>query len=516
MASNGLEHHASLMREWLSMAGVEKSEIRSLVAQHLVNKVREHFDSKTLDSLEEEPAWLDETHGITSDGRFRTLLYELCVANPECALLKAVVQKLQHGEHAAEVAAHTGLSALVGSASSLDTFVASLALQLKARLDGHAGAQAALDGIACAGEVQLLCALLLVQSGSLADEPGHAEVLEEVAAQMAEAAARSHGQPARRLQLLAAGVPRHSALMSCLISVLTAGAISSADAHHLLEQCQGGAASTACVALRQPALLLLLLTALFDPARPPKPAPRDMLLRVLARVAVAAGGGVATAGAEAGAEADAGAAAEAGAGAAAGAAGGAVDGSDAAAAADGATSSTRAAFERALTALREAQAICESNEVSEIRASVAALSQYVVEPAAACGVLLWAQTNLTNPAYSGSRYNMTYVPGVLRLLSTVSSAHPSLHGALCMMLHECLVHEPATDSSDISGLGTIEVRRLLHDTHTYRYAHMHTDMHTCNQICTHAYRFAGCSSIACCCSSLAALSYLSSRRLLAG
>ena len=50
-------------------------------------------------------------------------------------------------------------------------------------------------------------------------------MLEEAAARMAAAAAVMHGQPARRLLLLAAGVPRQSALLSCLLSVLTAGEI---------------------------------------------------------------------------------------------------------------------------------------------------------------------------------------------------------------------------------------------------------------------------------------------------
>ena len=71
------------------------------------------------------------------------------------------------------------------------------------------------------------------------------------------------------------------------MSVLTAGSISSADAHTLHEQSKNDCNDLSV--LSQPAVMRLLLGALFDPARPPKLATRDMLLRVLAKAAVDAG-----------------------------------------------------------------------------------------------------------------------------------------------------------------------------------------------------------------------------------
>ena len=61
--------------------------------------------------------------------------------------------------------------------------------------------------------------------------------------------------------------------------------------------------------------------------------------------------------------------------------------------------------------------MCESNEVSEVGASVATLRRCAgAEIAAACGVLVWARRNLTTGRFSGARFNASYLPPVLQLL----------------------------------------------------------------------------------------------------
>ena len=218
----------------------------------------------------------------------------------------------------------------------------------------------------------------------------------------------------------------HSVMMSCLVSVLTGGAIASADAHTLHEQ---SAIGDYVSVLSQPAMLRLLLAALFDPAYAPKPVTRGMLLTVLSRAAA----GSAAPGVHAVHE---------------GGSGGASAGNN--------------RHEAALANLSEAQSICERNEVSEISASVTALQRCIVEPAAACGVLLWAHTNLTNPRFSGARYNLSYLPVVLRLIMGIAAKHDALHNAVCALLHACLVHEPPTDS-DHNALVTVTLRRQVLD-----------------------------------------------------
>ena len=101
-------------------------------------------------------------------------------------------------------------------------------------------------------------------------------------------------------------------------------------------------------------------------------------------------------------------------------------------------------------------------QASEIRSSVAVLHRCITEPAAACGVLLWAHVVLTNPRFSASRYNLSFMPDVLRLLLTIAATHPALIGAVGTLLHACLVHEPPSDSES-NALTIVALRRRLLD-----------------------------------------------------
>ena len=433
-----IEEECALLREWLSMAGVPKAEIRELAAKYFTENVHSHFDSQKLNALEDIPLWLDAMCG---DPRWRTLLYDLYAANSDCLLLNTAVRMLASGEHATEVSAHAELCALIGTSSSLQTFASSLSSQLSARLKGRPGAQEALDGVACAGEVQLFSSQLLLRSKALT-ALGRPQLVEEIAAQMAEAAAAVHGQPGRRLQLLAMGLPRQSALMSCLLSILSAGSISPADAQTLHDQSADDV--VAARTLSEPAILELLLQALFDPSRPPKPATRTQLLRCLTCASIAAADRCAKPG-------------RSGSGQTIGESTGGGKGAG-------------EAFESTLRLLEEAQQICERNEVSEIRASVVALQRCTVERVAACGVLIWTSVNLTNPRYSGARFNISYLPEVLCLISAIAAQHPALRGAVCTLLHRCLVHEPPTDSEH-NALNTVSLRRSLLDALLLQLAH---------------------------------------------
>ena len=603
---DNLVEHCSLLREWLSLAGVEKAAIRDMVAKQVSELSHQHFDAQKLDALEEEPEWLQP---MCAERRWRTLLYDLFAANPDCKLLKATVGELSKGEHASEVAAHPGLLALIGGASSLQAFLGSLGTQLHGRRHGHT-MQEGLDGVACAGEAQFFFAQLLLRTAPLATI-GFRTQLETAAARMADAAAATHGAAgARRLQLLAAGVPRESALLSSLVSVLIAGVITPADAQTLCTQSemaisQSEMASSKSAprgvdlrALRLPAVLRLLLQALFDPARPPKAETREWLLRTLAytsataplevpldalpeaAVGEAAVGGAAVlaaadaavgpslrvgaavrfreactgavtgatsgvvsevpidgavtgtvialhmddpsavyytvrvdgtgaerqttadrlevkmelkmdTGAAAAASAAAGVAAAAGGASGVAAAGGAShvdtletgDEDDAhrskrlkhASAPATASTSYRSTssssdhasgyeyrYECALSTLRQAQAVCEKNEVSEIGASVALLRRCIHEPAAACGILHWTHVVLTTARFSGARYNASFAPDVIKLVLAIGARHGALCDAACTLLHACLVHEPETDSEN-NALSVVAVRRLLLD-----------------------------------------------------
>ena len=175
------------------------------------------------------------------------------------------------------------------------------------------------------------------------------------------------------------------------------------------------------MALRDPAVLQLLLLALFDPSRPPKAGSREQLLRVLARAA----GDDATCGNRCVMR----------------------DHSVALAANGGAVEAARAAERhgRALDTLRETQAMCERNEVSEVEASVARLAACsATEPASACGVLLWARRVLTSAPFSGARCNSSFLPPVLKLLMSIAHRHPALQGEVCRVVHAILDHEPTT------------------------------------------------------------------------
>ena len=209
-------------------------------------------------------------------------------------------------------------------------------------------------------------------------------------------------------------------MLSSLVSILTAGTISSGDAQKLLEQCDSGASTAA---MRLPPVLRLLLHAVFDPSRPPKPAMRDQLLRVLGRVAADA---------------------------------------ESVGYAAPATDDSQTRATKLIADLQEAQGICERNEVSEVGASVAALQRCADGAVVACGVLLWCHVNLTQPQYSGARFNASYLPDVLRLIMWIATKHTALRGEACRLLYACLTHEPPSDS-ETNALTTIALRRQLLD-----------------------------------------------------
>eukprot|EP00900_Chrysochromulina_parva_P001943 jgi/Chrpa1/1174/Chrysochromulina_OHIO_Genome00008250-RA len=409
-AADNLVEHCSLLREWLSLAGVEKAAIRDMVAKQVSELSHQHFDAQKLDALEEEPEWLQP---MCAERRWRTLLYDLFAANPDCKLLKATVGELSKGEHASEVAAHPGLLALIGGASSLQAFLGSLGTQLHGRRHGHT-MQEGLDGVACAGEAQFFCAQLLLRTAPLATL-GSRTQLEKAAARMADAAAATHGAAgARRLQLLAAGVPRESALLSSLVSVLIAGVITPADAQTLCSHSEMAISQSEMASSQS--------------------SPRGVGAAVRFRVAPA------------------------------GAVSGATSGAVSEVPLDGAVSGTIIALhtDDPSAVYYTAQAVCEKNEVSDIGASVALLHRCIDEPAAACGILHWALVVLTTARFSGARYNASFAPDVIKLVLAIGARHGALRDAACTLLHACLVHEPETDSEN-NALSVVAVRRLLLD-----------------------------------------------------
>ena len=410
-----VDEQCSLLREWLSLAGVEKTAIRSMVALQLTDKAFQHLDAQRLDSLDSEPAWL---RAMCSEPRWRTVLYDMCAATPSCVLLQTAVRELSKGEHATEIAMHPSLRAVIGKASSLQAFTNALALQLGGR-QYEQTSQNALDAVGSAGELQHFSAQLLLSVHLLrqTDHPISA-VLEQSIARMTHACMLRHRQSACRLQLLASGVPRQSPIMSCMVSILTADYVSPADAN-LLQELFSQHSPTSDL-LRSTQLVQKLLQALFDPCHPPKPAQRELLLRSLANVANIEQPQTHTV----------------------------VISTD-----DGSS---------ILSMLREAQATCESNEVSEIRTSVGILHRCSTHPVVACGIMLWIFINLTNPRFSGARYNSAFMPVVLQLVAAIAEQHESLGGATCTLLFSCLLHDPPTDS-DTNALAIVEIRRKLLD-----------------------------------------------------
>lgn len=287
-----------MLRSWLLLAGEKESTVSKLETEHTCLLIQQRFDAAKLDELEEQPLWLE---GLLKHKRWRVLLCSLLEANPGSLLLQHAVRRIVQSAHAAEVTCRPGLCALLGAGSSLGDFVGSLGTPLQALLRDDAGAQEALSGIGCAGEVQLLCSQLLLHAAahavtttrvappaSAAEDDADADAtragrgtkrprdeggvgadapdaagpaaaapatsdaasaspitsnaapalvgrLRVAAEHMAAAAAAEQGVAARRLQLLALGVPRHSRLLSSLLAVLAGGAISTGDARNLHE-----------------------------------------------------------------------------------------------------------------------------------------------------------------------------------------------------------------------------------------------------------------------------------------
>ena len=279
---------SKLLRSWLLSAGIAEDGIRELASERLERLVKQHFDSEVMDKViegSEEPAWLGE---LLKEQRGRALLCELLKEYPSCVLLQFAVRQISEGEHASEVAGRSELQPAFGGQTSLPHFVGTLAQQVCAVLDGTPSAQLSLGNIVRVGEVQLLCAQLLLHAlpaGAVpADTAGR---LQSAAAAAVSAAAESLGMaPSHRLYLLAAGLARHSALMNCLISVFAAGAISAADAMTLAEHCGSGASAEV---FAHPRLLQLLLSSLFDPSRLASSAAKGHLLHALAEISLPPG-----------------------------------------------------------------------------------------------------------------------------------------------------------------------------------------------------------------------------------
>ena len=463
---------AATLRSWLLLAGEKESAVSTLETEHTCLLIRQRFDAAKLDELEEEPLWLD---GLFKHKRWRRLLCSLLEANPGSLLLQSAVRRILQSAHAAEVTCRPGLCALLGTGSSLGDFVGSLGTPLQALLRDDAGAQEALSGIGCAGEVQLLCSQLLLHAAAHtvtttrlappasasegdatragtkrardegqpgADSPDAAGPavaapitsdaapalvgrLRVAAEHMAAAAAAEQGVAARRLQLLALGVPRHSRLLSSLLAVLAGGTISTGDARNLHEVYCGSAAEAEpppLAPLQQPALIELMLNAAFHPDRTCKPETRDRILELLAFAAAHAAPDAAAPDAAASADDDGGAVAAV-------AADRAEPTTPRAPALPGATAALKARREallevRATNAtatrpprpphwaapalgaqvLREVHAACERNEMSDLPRTVAVLRAHLGEPVVACAALFWVEKNLTLPQLYSVHY----------------------------------------------------------------------------------------------------------------
>ena len=463
---------AATLRSWLLLAGEKESAVSKLETEHTCLLIRQRFDAARLDELEEEPLWLD---GLFEKKRWRDLLCSLLEANPGSLLLQTAVRRILQSKNAGEVTCRPGLCALLGTGSSLGDFVGSLGTPLQALLRDDAGAQEALSGIGCAGEVQLLCSQLLLHAaahavattrlappasapegdatcagtkrprdegeagadapdaaGSAAAAPMTSDAapalvgrLRVAAEHMAAAAAAEQGVAARRLQLLALGVPRHSRLLSSLLAVLAGGAISTGDARNLHEVYCGSAAEAEpppLAPLQQPALIELMLNAAFHPDRTCKPETRDRILELLAFAAAHAAPDAAAPDAAASADDDGGAVAAV-------AADRAEPTTPRAPALPGATAALKARREallevRATNAtatrpprpphwaapalgaqvLREVHAACERNEMSDLPRTVAVLRAHLGEPVVACAALFWVEKNLTLPQLYSVHY----------------------------------------------------------------------------------------------------------------
>ena len=501
------------LRTLLALAESDAA-INSLEADHASLLIKQRFDAARLDALDEPPAWLE---GLIAHKRWRQLVYALLEDNPGCLFLQLALRQIQASGFAAEVSARPELCALLGAGISLPEFVESLATQLKAYVGSAPDALDALCGTGSAGEVQMLCCQLLLHAaahsssssaaagaaGGGASRKRKASSLEPAAAaaggggdaaaadaapsaaapyvgrllaeQMATASAAqansSGAMAARRLQLLALGVPRHSRLMSSLLAVLSSGTASTGDVLNLhaiycaappAETPPPSATATATTAttgataadgpppaapLQLPALLEQLLQSAFHPARPCKPAMRQQVLELLAMAA-----------AHAAPDAESGAA---GAGAGAGA-GAAAPPDTPRAGPGGATAALAARRARALEALSVACAACERNaqhvQVRALAADAEVLRAQLHEPVVATAVLHWTRLNLTAPGLSGARFTTSSLPIYLQLVGAIVELHPPLRRRSLALLGECLRREPE-DASD--ALGMVQLKQSL-------------------------------------------------------
>jgi len=358
--------------------------------------------------------------------RWRALLCELLELYPTSVLLQFAVKDISEGEHAAEVASNATVQSAIGASNALPHFLTLLGKHLRARLEHGASADAALHSLACAGEVQMLCAQMMLYSAPAASVP-HARELHDAATSIVIHAEARHGASCNRLYLLAAGLPRHSTLMSCLLSIFSAGEISTADAITLAQQCKTG---PPVAALRHPRLLALLVNALYNPSRPVKAGSREHLLQVLATVgayfeATTTHSHVLT---------------------------------DLEREELFANLNTRKS--KLLKALQDSQRHCERNEVAQVRATSALLRALLHEEVVSRGVLLWARVNLTHPELTGAFTNKMAMPPLLMLMVAVAQQHPPVRPSVLEALLECLMLTPPADSV---ALTIVELKRQVID-----------------------------------------------------
>jgi len=400
----------ALLASWLRLAGVGDAEARDLALAPLEIMAFERFDATTAGARmqADPPAWLER---MLASPRHRKLFYRLCEQYPNCPLLQHGTSQLLNTKHAAEVARNARVcAALTTGASSLPAFVDAFGAQLCAHLQGEAGAADALSGI-CANEVPFLASQIML--AAVAPRLPIGERLQRVRASIADDAARAHGVPARRLQLLASGVALHSAPMRCLLSILSERAISAADARALHTAALGGAEALA--ALRQPALLQLLLQGLFDPTRSARASreTRELLLDVVVAVAISA---------------------------------------------EDPPGDPAARSRDLLDALRRAVELCARNEVTDVGVVVPQLAPLCAERAVGCGVLLWVHANLTHPQQSAARFNAVCLPLYLHLVVAVAREHRALATHACGAVVDFLRIEPA-DEAD--ALAAVALKRQL-------------------------------------------------------
>lgn len=268
---------ANLLAEWLIMAGMNISEVQSLVEDHLREVIIKHFDPKKADSIftdeGETPAWLTE---MIEHPTWRSLIYKLAEDYPDCLMLNFTIKLISDAGFQGEI---TSIST---ASQQLEVFSRILKTSISNFLEGGEEEMnknlPEFSRMVCHGEHTYLYSQTLLHL--LSQEPRGGSNIKRLSQEVGRYA-QENEHDATPITMALSGAAAYPRVSQALSAMLGKNALNPADITVLFKMYQANEPPPVEL-LRVPQFLDLLMDALFKPGTKLNPEHKPKYIFLLA------------------------------------------------------------------------------------------------------------------------------------------------------------------------------------------------------------------------------------------